>query len=85
MNKQQYRFDSPRLRPTAAADYLGVSDVSLNRSRCTGELMGTKAPRYIKVGDAKNSPVVYPRKELDRWVAQFELQGTTAENPPRAA
>lgn len=74
MAKSRFDYTAPRFRTKEAAGYIGISDESLTRSRLTGKLMGTKSPRFLKVGTAKNSPVVYPRAELDRWVAQFKLQ-----------
>lgn len=41
-----------------------MSKTSIDRFRRTGE-----GPRFMKLGDALNSPVRYLRADLDAWIA----------------
>ena len=53
---------TPRYLSTKeAADYIGLSDCTLNRMRVTGE-----GPRYAKLGRR----VVYAPADLDAWVEE---------------
>ena len=47
-----------------AAELIGCSKHTLDNSRCTGELMGAPAPKYIKFGYA----VRYKRETVLNWV-----------------
>jgi excisionase family DNA binding protein len=57
------------LTPKEAAEYLGLSTATLQRLRSQG--LGA---RYLKLkstkGDGKNSKVLYPIKELDKFLEQ---------------
>ena len=57
-----------------AAELLGVAAYTLKRSRCTGVLLGHRAPTYRKLGRM----VRYDQKVIEDWVAQFELRSNTA-------
>ena len=57
--------------PSNGADaYLGVSTSTLKRWREHGI-----GPRYLKIGEGKNSKVLYPIAELDKFLAN-KLQAT---------
>ena len=53
-----------------AAEYLGISEMSLRSARSKGALAGVKPPAYIKRGQR----VFYKKATLDIWLAQFEEQ-----------
>jgi len=60
-----------RTLPVNGADvYLGVSASTLKRWREQGV-----GPRYLKIGQGKNSKVLYPVTELDKFLAS-KLQAT---------
>ncbi len=68
--------DTPVLRHTEAARYLGVSPDQLRLSRHTGELFkGVSTPAYLKVGHA----VRYRKSTLERWLADLPEFRSTAE------
>lgn len=48
-----------------AAEKLGYSEITLRKSRVSGLLGGTKAPKYKKIGRA----VRYDQKDLESWVS----------------
>ncbi|MDR0467836.1 MAG: helix-turn-helix domain-containing protein [Campylobacteraceae bacterium] len=50
------------LSPREASRYLGLSVPTLQRLKREG-----LSPAYIKIGE-KNSKVIYPIKELDKWL-----------------
>lgn len=49
--------------PKEASVYTGLSIATLSRLRRDGV-----GARYLKVGDGKNSRIVYPIRELDKWL-----------------
>lgn len=54
-----------------AAEYLGYSTYSMERSRTTGTLGGIKAPEHVKVGRT----VKYKKEALDSWVDLLGASG----------
>ena len=50
------------LTPREAAVYLGLSLPTLHRLKREG-----LSPAFVKIGD-RNSRVIYPIKELDKWL-----------------
>jgi len=52
-----------------AAKYLGVSKATLQRQRNAGV-----GARFFKVGEGRNSKVLYPIKELDKWLESQLVQ-----------
>jgi predicted DNA-binding transcriptional regulator AlpA len=58
-----------RLRPRRASEYLGLSESTLNKWRCTGT-----GPRYSKLG---GKIVVYDVDDLDRFAAARQRQSTS--------
>ena len=68
--------DTPVLRHTEAARYLGVSPDQLRLSRHTGELFkGVSTPAYLKVGHA----IRYRKTTLERWLAELPEFRSTAD------
>lgn len=64
---------SDYLRPSAAAEYLGVSAQYLAKLRC----LSSDGPTYSKIGRS----VIYARTDLDKWVASRRRVSTsTMEN-----
>jgi len=59
-----------------AAEYIGISEYTLRRSRTTGKLLGKKSPAYRKMG----RKIVYDLETLRTWINQFETQTNTAQN-----
>lgn len=57
-----------RLRTTAAADYLGYAESTLEKKRLSGE-----GPVFIKLGRA----VVYDTRDLDAWLAARRATSTS--------
>lgn len=51
-----------------AAEYLGVSHITLNRWRCTGE-----SPIFAKMGGA----VRYQKSDLDDYIASRKVSSTS--------
>ena len=49
---------------TRAAEYLGISVAKLRRLITAGT-----APRYLKRGDSQQARTVWPREELERYLA----------------
>lgn len=64
-----------RLDNRAAAQYLGVSESFLNKSRISGT-----TPPYIKAG----AKVLYDLADLDAWLAQ-RRRASTSEPAPSSA
>lgn len=60
----QVQFAPRGMTEASAAEYLGVSQYSLRRSRTKGKLKGVPAPVWRKAG----GNVVYLREELDEWL-----------------
>jgi predicted DNA-binding transcriptional regulator AlpA len=54
------------LKSKQAANFLGINDDVLRKSRSTGTLFGLPAPKYIKLGRL----VRYEASTLDAWVRQ---------------
>ena len=66
-------MDNParkRLRTPGAAIYVGLSESTLEKDRCTGRL---KIP-YIKAG---TKAVIYDTGDLDRWLAERRRLNTS--------
>ena len=62
-----------------AAEHLGTSLATLRRMMAAGT-----SPAFLKtLGDHKQSPVVFPRAELDAWLA--DRDGYLASRPARMA
>lgn len=57
-----------RLRTPAAADYLGYSELTLEKKRLTGE-----GPPFIRLGRA----IVYDTRDLDAWLAARRARSTS--------
>ena len=68
------------LNTQRAAEMLGISPITLRIWRCAG-----KGPRFTKLGDAKQAPVVYQRADLEAWIAQRTFGSTTAYSPAALA
>ena len=64
----------PRLDTHSSAAYLGCSSYTLKRSRITGNLLGSPAPAFRKLG----RKVVYDVTTLQAWLEQFEPKPNTA-------
>ena len=62
-----------RLKPTQAADYLGLKPSTLAKWRVRGD-----GPRYAKLG---RKIVVYETDDLDQWVAG-QKRSSTSESLP---
>lgn len=62
-----------------AAEYIGVAEYTLRRSRTAGILLGKEAPSYRKMG----RKVIYELETLQNWRNQFEPQTNTAQNANR--
>lgn len=58
-----------RLRPTQAAEYLGLSPSTLAKMRC----LRSDGPPYSKLGRA----VVYSRGDLDTWAEARKRRSTS--------
>jgi excisionase family DNA binding protein len=46
------------------AEQLRISEVTLRQSRVTGKLLGSKAPRHLKLG----RQVRYLKSDVDQWI-----------------
>ena len=57
-----------RLRTSAAADYLGYSESTLEKKRVTGD-----GPPFIRLGRA----IVYDTRDLDAWLAERRATSTS--------
>ena len=56
-----------------AAEYLGVSSISLRQGRCDGPRQGRMLPPpYCKIG----RKIVYLRDDLDRWLESHRIEFT---------
>lgn len=62
--------NSKTLPTKGASAYTGLSQTTLQRLRNSGI-----GPRYLKIGDGKNSKVLYPIVELDKFLSS-KLQAT---------
>lgn len=60
---------SKKMRVPAAAEYLQLSQSTLNKMRCFGG-----GPRYYKAGPRV---VVYDRNDLDTWLEERSRQSTS--------
>jgi Helix-turn-helix domain len=63
-----------------AASMLGISPITLRIWRCSG-----KGPRFTKLGDAKQAPVVYQRADLEAWIAKRTFASTAGYSPAARA
>jgi len=61
-----------------AAD-LGISSHTLRKARITGILLGKPAPKFRKLGPARNSPVTYSPEARQAFKAQFNELGSTGD------
>lgn len=59
-----------------AAKMLGISPMTLRIWRCSG-----KGPRFTKLGDAKQAPVVYQLADLEAWIAARTFNSTAGYSP----
>jgi predicted DNA-binding transcriptional regulator AlpA len=57
-----------RLRTPAAADYIGWSESTLEKKRCSGD-----GPPFIRLGRA----VVYDTRDLDTWLDARRFHSTS--------
>lgn len=57
-----------RLRTKAAAEYIGYSESTLEKKRCSGD-----GPPFIRLGRA----VVYDTRDLDAWLAEHRVRSTS--------
>ena len=64
------------LNTEAAALMLGIAPVTLRIWRCSG-----KGPRFTKLGDAKQAPVVYQRADLEARSLRAPLLAPLAIRP----
>ena len=64
------------LNTEAAARMLGIAPVTLRIWRCSA-----KGPRFTKLGDAKQAPVVYQLADLEAWIAQRTFSSTAGYSP----
>ncbi len=64
--------------PKQACDYLGIDTETdaLKKSRSTGILWGTQAPKFCKVGTKK---VIYLKEDLDSFLESFERYDNNAQ------
>lgn len=58
------------------AAMLGIKPNSLEIWRCRG-----KGPRFVKLGNAKQSPVRYERSEVTRWLREQSFASTSGYSP----
>ena len=65
----------PRYTTTQAADFLGCASSTVKKSRVTGQLFGSPAPKFMKL----NRRVVYTHADLEAWLDQFHTHRNTAE------
>lgn len=63
--------NTPKLRPPAAAEYLGLSASTLAKMRLRGD-----GPIYAKAGPRV---VVYDRADLESWLAARKRTSTSAD------
>lgn len=69
-------LDQDRLVPTAeAARVCGLSAKTLRQLRCD-----RKGPRCLKVGETKQSRVLYPMSALAAWMATMSVRGGAHES-----
>jgi len=61
-------IDNQKMRPPAAADYLGIAESTLAKMRVYGT-----GPIYAKAGRA----VLYERVDLDAWIAEHKRKSTS--------
>lgn len=61
------------LSSAQAAAMIGVRPTTLEIWRCKG-----KGPRFVKLGTAKQAPVVYARSEVASWLQQRTFASTSA-------
>ena len=57
-----------RLRTSAATDYLGYAEATLEKKRVTGE-----GPPFIRLGRV----IVYDTRDLDAWLAARRAMSTS--------
>ena len=63
--------DDGLLNTIQAAVICGVTEKRMREWRSQG-----RGPRYIKLGDSRNAPVRYRRRDLERWLVAHEHDGT---------
>lgn len=64
---------SNKLRPPAAAEYLGLSTSTLAKMRLRGD-----GPPYMKAGPRV---VVYDQEDLDSWLESRKRRSTSEPDP----
>ena len=68
------------LSSAQAAAMIGVRPTTLEIWRCKG-----KGPRFVKLGTAKQAPVVYARGEVQRWMEERTFSSTSGYSTNKAA
>lgn len=71
---------SEALSSAQAAAMLGIKPTTLEIWRCQG-----KGPRFVKLGNAKQAPVVYSREEVQRWMEERTFASTSGYSANKAA
>lgn len=61
---KQFSPNAVAFDTASAAEYIGVSPVSMKMSRTSGLLCGVDAPEFKRAG----RKIIYMRKELDKWL-----------------
>ena len=64
------------LSSDAAAAMIGIAPTTLRIWRCTG-----KGPKFTKLGEAKQSGVVYSEDDIRAWLAERKFTSTSAYSP----
>jgi predicted DNA-binding transcriptional regulator AlpA len=52
------------------AKLLSISEVTLRQSRVTGKLLGSNAPRHLKLG----RQVRYVQSDIDQWIIEVNQE-----------
>lgn len=61
------------LNHNAAAAMIGIRPATLRIWRCKG-----KGPRFIKLGNSKQSGVCYDPADIEKWMAERKFASTSA-------
>lgn len=75
MSKSNEGVQPAAFNNNEAANYLGVSASSLEKSRVTGQLLGIPGPAYSRVGKS----VRYLRATCDEWLKSLPQYKHSAE------
>ena len=69
-------FERQNLLTSAeAAQLIGVANVTMKKSRCSGTLLGKPAPKFMKMGRV----VRYEFSAIQWWLTQYRAFSTTGE------